>query len=160
MPCTCTAPGFCPARNMRVRWADIQSCPNRTRKESVMATPCVCSGPGFCPKYGREMNQADWDICWGGVEWLKADHVGRWMKETGTTCEYDQGPLLDEHGIPIKKRGCGCNGRPPVVQLKSCTHPQMVAAKTPGEEGCEHRCSFFTAKLKAGRLPTALNGSD
>lgn len=94
------------------------------------------------------MNQADWDICSGGVDWLKADQVKRWMSETKTTCTYDAGPLLDGQGIPVKKRGCGCGGRPAVVQLKSCAHPQMIASKTPGEEGCESRCGLFMAKNK------------
>lgn len=113
-----------------------------------MSTPCVCPGPGFCTKYARQMDQADWDICSGAVGWLKERHVARWVKETGPTCAFDAGPLLDEHGIPRKKRTCGCGGLPPVIAFKDCTHPQMIAAKTPGEDACELRCAFFMALAK------------
>jgi hypothetical protein len=72
---------------------------------------------------------------------------------------FDGGPLLDEYGIQRKKRGCGCGGVPAIVGYKVCSHPQMVASKTPGEDACELRCAFFMAK-KAGAVSDALNGSD
>lgn len=144
--CPVQAPGYCTACDRKVRWAEVQTCPRRYEGGKRMSAPCTCTGPGYCTRYAREMNQADWDICRGAVDWLKADHVKRWMKESGATCVYDAGPLLDEQGVPVKKRGCGCNGQPPVISLKACTNPQMVAARTPGQDGCEHRCAFFTAK--------------
>lgn len=143
MTCPMKAPGDCPQCKRRVRWADIQSCPNRGNPS--MSTPCICPGPGYCTKYARQMAQDDWDICSGAVGWLKERHVAQWVKSTGPSCAYDGGPLLDEYGVPRKKRGCGCNGVPPVIALKNCSHPQMIAAKTPGQDGCELRCAFFMA---------------
>lgn len=93
------------------------------------------------------MTQADWDICSGAVAWLRRRSVDQWIKDTGPACEFDAGPLMDAQGVPVKRRGCGCDGRPPVIALKDCTHPQMVASRTPGQEGCESRCVFFKAKV-------------
>lgn len=143
MTCPMTSPGNCPACNRRVRYAEIQTCPYRGKPP--MPTPCICPGPGYCTKYARQMLQDDWDICSGAVGWLKQRHVAQWVKSTGPSCVFDGGPLLDEYGLPRKKRGCGCGGRPAVISLKNCTHPQMITAKTPGEDGCESRCNFFMA---------------
>lgn len=109
--------------------------------------PCQCDGPGFCHVYKREMTQADWDICHGAVDWLKARFAQDWIKQAGATCAYDAGPLLDATGTPVVKRTCGCNGQPPVLALKNCTNPQMIASRTPGEDGCIYRCSYFVARV-------------
>lgn len=145
MTCPMTSPGFCTECNRRVRWAELQVC-ERKHKVMTPTTPCICPGPGFCTKFNRQMHQDDWDICSGGVAWLKSDYVKRWIKESGTSCAFDGGPLLDEYGVPVKKRGCGCGSQPAVLSLKVCSHPQMIAAKTHGQDGCESRCSFFQSK--------------
>jgi hypothetical protein len=144
MKCPMKAPGECPACKRRVRWADLQSCPNRGNP--AMSTPCICPGPGYCTKYARQMDQGDWDICSGAVGWLKDRHAVQWVQSSGSSCAFDGGPLLDEYGIQRKKRGCGCGGVPAIVGYKVCSHPQMVASKTPGEDACELRCAFFQAK--------------
>ena len=109
-----------------------------------MSDRCRCEGPGHCPVFDRNMDQAEFDICSGAVQWLRLRHVGEWLRpkmaESGRVCVFDGGAALDEHGIPIKRRGCGCNGQPPVIPMKKCVHPLHP---DPMPEGCENRCTHI-----------------
>lgn len=158
MTCQCKAPGFCPLKGRMVRHADIQSCkgsfPVRKRTSDTLA--CQCAGPGDCPVFHRAMDQADYDVCSGAVQWLKAREMARWLQpsaaEAGRSCVYDNGQAFDEHGLPLKRRTCGCNGQKPVILMKNCMHPSH---QDPMPEGCESRCSHFIRVE-----PDALDGSE
>lgn len=90
------------------------------------------------------MSEADYETCRNAVAWLRARSIAEWLREQSEgdarTCVFDAGPALDEHGIPIKRRGCGCNGQPPVIPMKKCMHPLHP---DPMPEGCEARCTHL-----------------
>ena len=108
---------------------------------------CVCSNPGYCDRYKREMSLEDWDVCRGGVFWLKERKVSEWLSGPSPNrpqgqCIFYNGPTLDEFGNQKIHRTCGCGGQRAVVPLINCLHPSHV---DPMPDDCQSRCTHYKA---------------